>query len=225
MTLSSWPRHGRRGLKGALLGSVTRKVLEGATLPVLVAAVESNLALREPYQQRALALLREEHRSLAAVLQAMLDAVDDTARPPDPALLRAMLFYVEQFPERLHHPKEELQIFALVRALPTSECDGLLTGLQKEHEAGTARFAQLRSLLDAGGMADFAAAAHEFAQSSGSTCAPRRRWCLPAASCHVAGRDRRARPRPSRPMPIRASGPASRSTSAARLDLAGRHGT
>jgi len=55
--------HGRRGLKGALLGSVTRKVLEGATLPVLVAAVESNLAARSD-EQRALVLLREEHRSL-----------------------------------------------------------------------------------------------------------------------------------------------------------------
>ena len=36
--------HGRRGLKGMVVGSQTLKVLQRATIPVLVSAVESNVA-------------------------------------------------------------------------------------------------------------------------------------------------------------------------------------
>jgi nucleotide-binding universal stress UspA family protein/hemerythrin-like domain-containing protein len=182
--------HGRRGLKGALLGSVTRKVLDGATLPVLVAAVESNLAARSD-EQRALALLREEHRSLAAVLQAMRDIVDDTAQPPDPALLHAMLFYVEQFPERLHHPKEEHHLFARLRQR-TSECDALLAELEQQHESGAGRVAQLRSRLDAGDMAAFAGAANGFAQEQWQHMRAEEALVLPAASRHLLAEDWRA---------------------------------
>ena len=35
--------HGRRGIKGLMLGSETQKVLQNTTIPVLVSAVESNL--------------------------------------------------------------------------------------------------------------------------------------------------------------------------------------
>ncbi len=182
--------HGRRGLKGALLGSVTRKVLERATLPVLVAAVESNLADLSD-EQRALALLRDEHRSLAAVLHAMLGVVDDTTRPADPALLRAMLFYVEQFPERLHHPKEELHLFERLRRR-TTECDALLVELEKQHAAGAARFAQLRGQIDSGDPASFARTLREFAQEQWQHMSAEETLVLPAATRHLKPKDWRA---------------------------------
>jgi hemerythrin-like domain-containing protein len=182
--------HGRRGLKGALLGSVTRKVLEGATLPVLVAAVESNLAARSD-EQRALALLREEHRSLAAVLHALLAQVDDTARRPDPALLRAMLFYIEQFPERLHHPKEEQHLFARLRQR-TRECDALLVELEQQHEAGTSQFAELRRLLASGDPDAFARAARAFAEDQWRHLRDEETVVMPAASRHLHADDWRA---------------------------------
>lgn len=217
--------HGRRGLKGALLGSVTRKVLEGATLPVLVAAVASNLAARSD-EQRALALLREEHRSLAAVLQAMLDIVDDTACPPDPALLRAMLFYVEQFPERLHHPQEERQLFARLRQR-TAECDALLAELEMQHESGAGRFAQLRNLLDAGDRAAFARAAHGFAQEQWQHMRAEETLVLPAASRHLPAEDWRAIAEAfeANADPRFGTGESFDALAARLLELAGRHGT
>lgn len=182
--------HGRRGLKGALLGSVTRKVIEGATLPVLVAAVESNLAARSA-EQRALALLRDEHRSLAAVLHALLAQIDDPARPPDQALLRAMLFYVEQFPQRLHHPKEEQHLFVRLRQR-TTECDALLAELHRQHATGAGQFAQLRRLLEAGDETGFANAAQAFAQDQWQHMRIEETLVLPAASRHLLPEDWRA---------------------------------
>lgn len=182
--------HGRRGLKGALLGSVTRKVLERATLPVLVAAVESNLAALSD-EQRALALLRDEHRSLAAVLHAMLAIVDDTTHPADLSLLRAMLFYVEQFPERLHHPKEELHLFERLRQR-TTECDALVVELERQHAEGATRFAQLRGLLDSGDLASFAPTLREFAQEQWQHMSAEETLVLPAAARHLQPEDWRA---------------------------------
>lgn len=182
--------HGRRGLRGVLLGSVTRRVLDAATLPVLVAAVESNLAACSD-EQRALAQLREEHRALAAVLHALLAQFDDPVDRPDPALLRAMLFYVEQFPERLHHPKEERHLFARLRER-SREFDALLAELQAQHAAGAAQFARLRVLLEAGGLAAFAGAAQAFAQDQWRHMRLEESLVMPAASHHLLAEDWRA---------------------------------
>lgn len=179
--------HGRRGIKGAMLGSVTRRVLERATLPVLVAAIESNLAALTD-EQRALAVIREEHRSLAAVLHALLGILDDTARAPDPALLRAMLFYVEQFPERLHHPKEERQIFSRLRQR-TSECDALLAELEGQHATGAIRFAELRALLEGGDMTSFTSTVRRFAHEQWAHMSAEETLVLPAASRHLSPAD------------------------------------
>jgi nucleotide-binding universal stress UspA family protein/hemerythrin-like domain-containing protein len=182
--------HGRRGLKGALLGSVTRKVLEGSALPVLVAAVEGNLAPRSD-EQRAIALLRAEHRSLAAVLHALLAQVDDTTRRPEPALLRAMLFYIEQFPERLHHPKEEQQLFARLRQR-TRACDAQLAALERQHRAGADQFAELRNHLAGGDHDAFARAVHAFAADQWKHMRDEETVVLPAASRHLQTDDWRA---------------------------------
>jgi nucleotide-binding universal stress UspA family protein/hemerythrin-like domain-containing protein len=177
--------HGRRGLKGALLGSVTRKVLERATLPVLVVAVESNL---EPVsdEQRALGILRDEHRSLAAVLHALLAQVEQPS--PDVALLRAMLFYIEHFPERLHHPKEDDYLFGRLRRR-TSTCDALIAALHAQHDAGTEQFAALRRLLDSGDRPAFAQAVRDFAQAQWRHMRDEEQLVLPAASLHLQADD------------------------------------
>ncbi|MGZ5183839.1 MAG: universal stress protein [Caldimonas sp.] len=173
--------HGRRGLKGALLGSVTRKVLERADLPVLVVAVESNL---EPVsdEQRALGILRDEHRSLAAVLHALLAQVE--AVPPNPALLRAMLFYVEQFPERLHHPKEDAYLFHRLRRR-TPNYDTLLDELHAQHAAGALQFVELRRLLDSGDGPALVQAVRAFAQAQWRHMRDEEQLVLPAASLHL----------------------------------------
>ena len=187
--------HGRRGLKGVLLGSVTQKVLQRATLPVLVAAVESNLPHSDA--QRALTTIKDEHRSLAAVihgLQHVLAEARTTNTRPDFALLRAMLFYIENFPERLHHPKEEAFLFRLLRQR-TPECDAVIADLAQQHAAGAALFSALRRALTAfeadvtDGDARFSEAVERFAQAQWQHMAAEEKLVLPAASRHLTPGD------------------------------------
>lgn len=59
----------------------------------------------------AIRIIRDEHRSLAAVLHGMLYLVHeirDRGARPNFGLFGAMVFYVDAFPERFHHPKEEI---------------------------------------------------------------------------------------------------------------------
>ena len=90
------------------------------------------------YRSDAIALIRTEHRTLAALLHAMKHLVNevrcDRAQPDFP-LLRAMVYYIDAFPERMHHPKEEACLFAPL-ALRTHEADEDLAILRKEHESG-----------------------------------------------------------------------------------------
>ena len=57
---------------------------------------------------KAIQKIRDEHRSISAVLHALKqlarDAQDARVKP-DFAVFRAILHYIDQFPEELHHPK------------------------------------------------------------------------------------------------------------------------
>jgi hemerythrin-like domain-containing protein len=59
-----------------------------------------------------------------------------------------MLFYIDEFPERLHHPKETELLFPKVaqRAPETAE---LIARLDKEHARGEAAIRELQYLLKA----------------------------------------------------------------------------
>jgi hemerythrin-like domain-containing protein len=65
--------------------------------------------------KNAISILKSEHRSLSAVLhglkQLAKDAQDARVRP-DFKVFRAMLRYIDEYPERLHHPKEDEHLFA-----------------------------------------------------------------------------------------------------------------
>jgi len=92
---------------------------------------------------QALHVIRAEHRSLAAVIHGLVYVVR-AARdvPPDFALLAAMLRYIEDFPERLHHPKEDEWLFARLR-LRHPPAAALLDALQGEHAEGARRIREL----------------------------------------------------------------------------------
>ena len=71
---------------------------------------------------RSITLLLNEHAELTAMLRAILRMVE---RGPQDAperffdVLRAMLFYIDEFPERFHHPKESNFLFPrLLRLAP-----------------------------------------------------------------------------------------------------------
>lgn len=84
----------------------------------------------------SLKIIRDEHSSLAAMLQSTRMLVE--RGPQDDArgffdVLRAMLFYIDEFPERLHHPKEtELLFPRVLKAAP--ETATAIARLDHDHE-------------------------------------------------------------------------------------------
>lgn len=57
---------------------------------------------------------------------------------PNFDLLGAMVYYIQAFPERFHHPKEDAYLFRLLR-LRQPAIAALLDKLEAEHRAGTAK--------------------------------------------------------------------------------------
>jgi len=104
--------------------------------------------------------LYDEHRSIAAVLHGMRFLVREQRRlgvQVDPKVFRAMVYYLDVFPERQHHPKEDRYLFAAVRAR-TDEGKALIDRLEREHAAGAQAMRDLEQALvryEAGGEAEF----------------------------------------------------------------------
>ena len=124
--------HGRRSNIGMMLGSQTLKVLMNAEIPVLVSS-----ARNAPIQTLAVGIIRDEHRSLTAVLHAWLrlgsNSIAAGCAPLDNELLRAMVQYIKAFPVALHHPKETEYLFARLRQR-TCDFDAELDELERQHE-------------------------------------------------------------------------------------------
>jgi hemerythrin-like domain-containing protein len=82
-----------------------------------------------------LGIISAEHRSIAAVLHGMQHTVREAYEPGrtlDTALLQQMIDYLCTFPAKLHHPKEEDQLFRLLR-LRGGESEAVLQDLEREH--------------------------------------------------------------------------------------------
>lgn len=86
----------------------------------------------------AIQKIRDEHRSISAVLhglkQLARDAQDARVKPGFEAL-RAMIRYIDEYPERLHHPKEDEHLFSRVE-LRAPQAKALVAGLKAEHVEG-----------------------------------------------------------------------------------------
>lgn len=97
----------------------------------------------------SLQIIREEHAAVAAVLRSLLMMLD--AGPGDEPerffdVLRAMLFYIDEFPERLHHPKESNLLFPkLVRVAP--HLMPVVEKLEKDHMQGEGKVRELQHAL------------------------------------------------------------------------------
>ena len=184
--------HGRAGLRGRFAQSVTAKLLEVTTLPVLVTRVEANVPLTP--EQRALAVIRDEHRSLAAVIHAMQDALAEGSPPVDFRMMRAAVYYLREFPERLHHRREEETLFQLLRQrAPASQAS--IAALELQHRNGSAAFARLEAALAAfeedgtTGQAAFAAELERYAQQQWTHMGQEETEILPMASEHLTEAD------------------------------------
>jgi hemerythrin-like domain-containing protein len=82
-----------------------------------------------------LRVIRDEHSSLSAVLRSIGLLLSESRRhglAPDFRVLRAMLFYIDEFPEKVHHTKETALLFPKIRAR-SSEAAAAITRLDADH--------------------------------------------------------------------------------------------
>ncbi|WP_418316972.1 hemerythrin domain-containing protein [Piscinibacter sakaiensis] len=94
-------------------------------------------------------ILKDEHQALAAMLRSMLlmlSSARNHGRLPDFAALRAMIFYVDEFPEQRHHRKESELLFPKLRERSLRVRD-VLDRLDAEHEAGHRKIRELEHAL------------------------------------------------------------------------------
>lgn len=101
------------------------------------------------HSRNALQIIRDEHASLSAVLRSVQQMVD--RGPHDHPeqffdVVRAMLFYIDEFPEQRHHPKEtELLFPMLLRVAP--ELAPVIETLDRDHAQGEGRVRELQHQL------------------------------------------------------------------------------
>lgn len=85
--------------------------------------------------KRCLHIIQDEHASLAAMLRSMLQMLERGPEENPPQffeIMRAMLFYIDEFPEKLHHPKESDLLFPKV-AKKAPEVRGAIDRLERDH--------------------------------------------------------------------------------------------
>lgn len=100
-------------------------------------------------QHPTLQIIHDEHRAIAAMLTSISLLLAEHRRKgtlPPFDVLRAMLFYLDEFPEQLHHRKESELLFPLIRQR-SAEAASVLDRLDLEHTAGEKNIRDLEHAL------------------------------------------------------------------------------
>jgi hemerythrin-like domain-containing protein len=120
---------------------------------------------------KALDIIRNEHRSIAVVLENLRRLARAGNVPKvNAAVFGAMVNYLEHFANLVHHPKEDEYLFApLLRR--SDQAEALIAGLEREHAEGDralhglkASYARLEAAGDAG-LPAFARSVEDFARA------------------------------------------------------------
>lgn len=145
----------------------------------------------------ALRIIEDEHQSLAAILHAiryMLKEIGAGRLQPDFRLLRAMVHYLDEYPEKRHHPKEDEFLFALLKR-KTREGAEAIARLEQEHAGGEGRIKALEAALhqyaagERGGFDAFGRAFESFADFYRKHMLLEEREILPLARKHFSDAD------------------------------------
>lgn len=146
---------------------------------------------------KAIRTIRDEHRSISAVLSGLIELVRLARQPgmqPGFAAFHAMIHYIDEFPERLHHPKEDQFLFQRL-AERAPEARPLVEELRKEHVRGAELVRELESALLAyevtgeRGIAAFDAAVSAYAQFHWNHMRKEEEKLLPLAERHLTEGD------------------------------------
>lgn len=125
-----------RGSKGAvrwLHTSQTEHVLQQSDIPLLITRVGT----AKPFNasERALAVIQDEHRSIAVVVQGLLEWARHTEQPADATKMQSlnlMLDYLQSAPLQQHHAKEDRHLHHRLRQR-APDCERLLEAIETEH--------------------------------------------------------------------------------------------
>ncbi len=150
--------------------------------------------------KETIAILKSEHRSISAVLIALkhlAEMAQDRHVRPEWQVFHSMLRYIDEYPERLHHPKEDEFLFARVVAR-APEAKKLVDALRAEHVQGAKLIRELeRKLLffEEGwpeGAAEFMGAVDAYADFHWKHMRKEETELLPLAEKHLSADDWRA---------------------------------
>ncbi|MBL8447880.1 MAG: hemerythrin domain-containing protein, partial [Zoogloeaceae bacterium] len=98
----------------------------------------------------ALRIILDEHQALAALLHAlrfMLKEIAAGRLEPDLRLLEALIHYLDAYPEKRHHPKEDF-LFERLKAR-TPEGAAAIARLEMQHAGAPARIHALEEAVRA----------------------------------------------------------------------------
>ena len=94
-------------------------------------------------------IINQEHATISAMLYSieMMERRGPKGnRPLFFEVLRSMLFYIDEFPEKQHHPKENLYLFPpILKKAP--ELQDAIEQLEIDHKVGEHRIRELQHLL------------------------------------------------------------------------------
>jgi hemerythrin-like domain-containing protein len=105
--------------------------------------------MQSPAPQSAVKVILREHQQLSMVITGMqrfVKLLGAGVDVPRPMMLRSMLFYISEYPEQLHHPKEERYLFARLRHR-AKDLDKTIDELEKQHAQGKARLRDIEHAL------------------------------------------------------------------------------
>ena len=113
---------------------------------------------------------------------------------PNFDLLGAMVYYIDAFPERFHHPKEDEYLFRLLRIRFPDSAE-VLDRLKQEHRAGAEKIRTLEQALaryqqgGAGEFSNFLAAVEAYAAFHWAHMKTEEHVVLPMAEKHLTAGD------------------------------------
>ena len=145
----------------------------------------------------AMRILMDEHQSLAAIIHAIRHLIGEIGAgrlQPDYKLLQAMVHYLDAYPEKRHHPKEDAYLFGPLK-LKTTAAHEALARLGREHAESDGRIKALEAALgqyvtgEAGGFDAFKAAFEAYADFYREHMLLEEREVLPLILQHFTAQD------------------------------------
>jgi len=142
-------------------------------------------------------ILMDEHQSLAAIIHAiryMIKEIGEGRLEPDHKLLQAMVEYLDAYPEKRHHPKEDTYLFEPLMQR-TQEGAEVLAHLGREHAESDARIKKLEAALaryragEDGGYEAFSDAFNAYAEFYRNHMMTEEREVIPLLIKHLTAED------------------------------------